>query len=177
MQTNTAIWNEQCLVRPQSVPTPETPAQRCALYGFTCLGSHGGRNIPFDPENNPILRALRTYGSFPSDSAIREMLPRPFLTLEGHGTNTCTMEEMEHYWRVMHRRVPEGGTPVRVIEITKLGPGGKYNHLYGHPLGSDPMPTLSTIVFNSLGYNVGVGDLVFVHNFEIAEFVPPGFQL
>ncbi|KKS36769.1 MAG: hypothetical protein UU98_C0021G0006 [Parcubacteria group bacterium GW2011_GWD2_42_14] len=163
-----------------AVPVPKTPAQVHALYGFTCLGAHNTRRC-FPLDLNPILRTIVKYSRFPSDEFIRKFIPRPFLILEGHSHKKCTMEEAYYFWRITHQIVREGETPVSIAEVTKFGPGGTYVgkpiHHRGKPIGSKALQYQSCVIFNHLRYPVEVGTKVFVHNFEIAELVPPDFPL
>jgi hypothetical protein len=58
------------------------------------------------------LRDCVTSGRKPSDDVIRRVFRRPFEIL---GEN-CTLEEMQHYWRVTHRN-PIEKTPVFKVQI------------------------------------------------------------
>lgn len=162
----------------QTVPVPETPAQVCALFGFTCLANHN-RKMHIPLEKNPILKEIIEHGRFPSDGIIRKLLPRPFLILEGNSHRECTMEEMDYYWEVRHQDEQEEATPVSIVEVTKLGLVDTWRYHFGKPINSKVLhdPSWSCVIFNHLGYPIEVGMKVFVHNNEIAKIVPPDFSL
>lgn len=166
----------QPAVSVSTVPVPETHAQVCALFGFTCLGAHN-RQMCFPLEHNPILKIITERGRFPSDEFIKKFIPQPFLILEMRYRREPTIEEMYYYWEIEHQHVQEGETPVSIVEITKLGTGGSHIHLCGKPIGQNAVPGLSGVIFNHLGYPVEKGTRAFVHNYEIAILVPPDFPL
>jgi len=169
------IESVQKLTSPKllSLPQPKTPEQFCSLYSFACRSRHfeEEKNIPFE---NPILNILKT-GVYPPDKLIRVTTPRPFLLLEGKTSKKCTLQEMEQYWRIEHQS--DLLTPVSIVQLTILNPFGQSTYSFGKPLSAKQYQNSTAILFNNLEYNLEVGKLYFVHNFEIAEPVPSDFSL
>lgn len=143
-------------------------------YALGCLESRYFEGTLSKTEYKRALGFLRRKET-PPDSYIRKWFPKPFTFLEHDGT-PCTLEEMQHYWRVLHKSEDQHSPVIEAIvsEIKQIG--GKTFFVWVDPLKDTteeqafPSKSENTIpAINFFEFDIDVNDRVMVHNSCIAE--------
>ncbi len=145
-----------------------TPEEFCWLYAVACIELKR-----LDGTMNELAYILAhehmESGVYPPPFLIRRWFPKPFERLEHTGV-LCTLEKMQHYWRVLHQNSAEN-TPVRIGKVRLIGMGDTDARFIKVTIDD----TLH-VVFNTHKYALSYGDRVLVHGLCIAEPVPPNMQ-
>ena len=144
-----------------------TPEDFCWLYACGCLEMRLQAKTLSHNNYKTALWYLAN-GRFPRAEEVRAWFPKPFSLLEKDGI-TCTLEQMQNFWRVDHfdPREESPVCPGQIKTIHETGEGPELVRAEGLSLVS-PKCTL-LVASNMHRYLLRSGELVLIHGFVVAE--------
>lgn len=145
-----------------------SPEEFCWLYAIACIELKRFEGTMSDLEYRLANEHLES-GVYPPPDVIRRWFPKPFTRLE-QNENTCSIERMQHYWRVLHQNKAEN-TPVRIGKVRLIGMSDSDSRFIKVDIDGALF-----IVFNAHKYPLSYGDRVLIHGLCVAEPMPSNMQ-